>query len=425
MVTEIMSTGLKEATKQARAAWLCKATLVNETLPRDQLHGLCRLLLDHRDALIKNLCEGQFEQHPAALFRPVSLTRSTTESERSDVFWEQELAILMEDLYALILYLNSAKAPRYTRRTKHDTFELVAQPKGLCLVLSDPDWLLRSALAAIAGAIAARNTVILGVTKPSKTFELLQCNIPQYLDSFTVHFVQCNPRSISHGLYDDICVIGTEASICFEENTVQKGLYSVSEASACTVLRNYPDVTYRCVDHSIDVGFIDETQSPNASMYVESISRHLGILSGIFIPQQHQKIALDAIGGLDRHQQSKGGSSRKLSPGCTRISPSVSGIDLSQCATSTDLIGLLDRAQQNHETILFWTTSREHVLDALGRISRTLNQVALLSRPPKKIETYLINWLRSSKVSTGAFRRDIPEGEWISVVQIRDINIIV
>ena len=126
----------------------------------------------------------------------------------ASITYERELALVVEDIAALIKIANAEPAKPPMTKTRYGNIAEVLLPRGVSMIASRSDNPLRFAIAPLAASIAARNTIVLIVLEPSKFVNVLRSCARKYLDSLAIHIEQVNDLKIEIDTVDHILVIG-------------------------------------------------------------------------------------------------------------------------------------------------------------------------------------------------------------------------
>lgn len=417
-----MGLTLQDAAETGRAAWLANLTVAEKVWPIRQLHALYRLLLENRDELLE-VCNQGIPTDLPTVGSPSSQTRSSTDFSPGPLFWEKELATLVDDIGALILSIEAQANPTAPQDTHFGKITTFAQPCGVSLILSTSRNPLRLALAPLAASIAARNVVVLSTTNRDGFWALLEQKAADYLDTFAIQVVGATVSEIRPEKFDQIHIIGESPTACRFAWIYGRVLSTDSSAEEddkqkYSELCQFSHVNWHPASGSFNVAVVDDGPL-DVARCAHEISSNLPNLTAIMIEKGHFQSLCDALCKSIRRDSSQTETPTLDLPNGHHLTSIVYTVDWTGSAavySAADVQSMLQSAQRAGAVLMIKLSSMEQCLDVLRHTAR-IAQASLLNPKSREHERYFQDWTQSSTVAFGFIPSPIPEGKYHHPIQ--------
>ncbi|KAH8594885.1 hypothetical protein B0O99DRAFT_741565 [Bisporella sp. PMI_857] len=365
--------------EKANAAWLANYTVGDKRWRLQQLHGLHRLVIDNRDAIVSSLA--QESQQPAFLY-------------------EREIAVFVTDLQSYISKVNSNKfTSSCVRSTTFGPVTIQERPRGVCLIISNVQNFIRFGLAPLAASIAANNVTIMATSADHNNafISLLSQKWGKYLSPNTLFLVPgISAADIKEDAINHIAVIDS------------------STATFSTILQ-YPETHFYSVAEGYNVAIIDEGKkdwetiakqiySSTANMKLPSDN-----LSAVFVRPEDVSELRNELRRQRATEKNSTDSNACQIPDCTSWDKDTFSLNSnwgegSPGTTDSPLESKLRQTQAAGALLVVTVTSLEKALDLLSGLSSPILQVALLAPGSKRVVEYASRWTNAHTFSVGSIQ---------------------
>jgi len=345
-----------------------------------------------------------------------------TDTSLSSLFHERELALVVDDISALIEEVQATPHEPQVDKTRFGHLSGKLSPCGVSLVLVHSDSPLRHAVAPFASSIAARNTVILATTENGRFFELFRQHAREYLDASALHVVQMNQDDVDVEQIDHVLVVGKfhAARIAASgTKTTPLLMHCLGEdRSKWSALLASPKAFFCPVVGGLNVAVIGE--GPIAAEKLAQLlitaddqSQHMAdILTTVFVHTENMPAMTSALANTS-HKTPFRLNSAVASGG---LSSQVYALDLTS-TRATDLSKILTSAREARALVLIEATSLDQVIDSARKIGN-IKQLALLNPASPGLAAYFERWTQSAIITTEGFLPTTPSCKCATKTQL-------
>ncbi|KIW80353.1 hypothetical protein Z517_06968 [Fonsecaea pedrosoi CBS 271.37] len=375
------SSATASAIHSAHAAYAIQTTTSSWNWRQRQMYGLCEFLTTQRETLIQSLCK---------------------DAEGRQRQYEQELALVLEDIARHYVYLSKSSFPLESPPGPQRGLKQQFLPVGVSMVVVDSANPIRFVFSTLATNIAVGNTVVVanGFSQKSTAFWMtLGREAPNYLDSAAIHILERFEDDVAALRDADLIAIFADDSEPYHEilsrpDTNARIFKTTPGASLVVVdegLKSHDDIAKQVLDSFSFRGIRPEAVSA-VFLRQDEIAR---------FQQSFNDVATDT-----RVANEKSTSAELKLDGSGPFSPGVFRIDLATLVRSdARLRGLqaaLDQGRRAGVLLVVVYRTIDHVIDALRKLPTHPAYLAFLAPYSKANSDYFEKWTTSDVYSLGS-----------------------
>ncbi|KAJ4247099.1 hypothetical protein NW762_013237 [Fusarium torreyae] len=366
-----MAIELTEALQLAELSWRSNYPTGDKRWGLKQLHGLHRLLVDNRDAILATL--------------PTSVPNHVH---------EHEFAHLIVSLFRHISQLDQEGHAESTKVSSLDGLEVTYRPVGRTVILAGNVSPLRWVLGPLAASLAAGNVTIVCLGSPNERFaSLLSREWTRYLDQDSVFLsTSFDLEKLDLDRVDQVSIFGQSFSDTFKDPITATRILTNHGITPDSSTKDYSTILADPKAHIIDT----LNAGVNAALINPGNRSWDQITAEI---ERACKLQLsDRLDVIFVRQDEAGVVRSKLQ--CSTSTVSLD--DVFGSKTETSLRSRIASSKIEGSVLLVTTQSLEAVTDALINLAIPITQLAILGPCGPEVLEFVRRWVPAKLLSVGS-----------------------